>query len=137
MTRVIRFHTAKFDVSTERPNPINPIPGESLLLWLSDHAKPKAAMTLPAPEDWGWYSEVTWDGRGYMIGASASPDDGEDHEWILQVVKLRSLSEKLLGRERMTSEDPCANFFQGLLEEEPAFKGLSVDSQVQLSKADY
>jgi len=128
MTRVIRFRTAKLDVSTERPNPINPIPGESLLLWLSDHAKPKTAMTLPAPEDWGWYSEVTSDGRRYMVGASASPEEGGDHEWTLQVVKLRALSEKLLGRERMASEDACANFFQGLLEEEPAFHVLSVDS---------
>lgn len=28
-----RFPTRLFDISTERPNRINPIPGESLLLW--------------------------------------------------------------------------------------------------------
>jgi hypothetical protein len=128
MTRVIRFHTATRDLSSERLNPINPIPGESLLLWLSVRAKPKTAMTLPAPEDWGWYSEVRWEGRHYMIGASASPEDGGDHAWVLQVVKSRSFGEKLLGRQRMTAEDSCARFFQELLEKEPTFKGLSVDS---------
>jgi hypothetical protein len=36
MADVLRFTTALFDVSKERENPINPIPGESLLLWLKD-----------------------------------------------------------------------------------------------------
>ena len=39
MAHVIRFRTDKFDVSKERPNPINPIPGESLLLWLRERAR--------------------------------------------------------------------------------------------------
>jgi len=34
MAHVIRFRTAKFDVSKERTNPINPIPDESLPFWL-------------------------------------------------------------------------------------------------------
>ena len=58
MALVIRFRTAKFDVSKERPNPINPIPGESLLLWLRERARPDVVMSEPDAEDWGWYSSV-------------------------------------------------------------------------------
>jgi hypothetical protein len=123
---LIRFITAKFDVSVERRNPINPIPGESLLLWLADKASPKAAVSVPRAEDWGWYSLVEWSGRQYMLGSSASPE-GDEYEWVLQIDKHRSLVEKLLGRERMLIDDPCARFFQQLLEEEPSFKGVVVD----------
>ena len=126
MARVIRFTTDKFDVSKERPNPINPIPGESLLVWLREKALPQAQLTEPDAEDWGWYSLVDWKDRQYLVGASASDDDGE-LEWILQIDKQRSMKEKLLGREAMTADDECARFFQDLLEAEPAFKAVSVD----------
>ena len=63
MARVIRFTTDKFDVSKERPNPINPIPGESLLVWLQDRAQSRTQLTEPDAEDWGWYSYVDWNGR--------------------------------------------------------------------------
>ena len=47
----------------------------------------------------------------------------------MQVEKHRSFKEKLLGREKMVKEDQCAQFFQDLLEQEPSFKGLSVDPE--------
>lgn len=50
MTRVIRFNTSAFDVTKERPNPINPIPGKSLLLWLRDRARPDVEVSEPAFE---------------------------------------------------------------------------------------
>ena len=56
MARVLRFYTAAFDVTKERPNPVNPIPGESLLLWLIERAKDAVEISAPASEDWGWYS---------------------------------------------------------------------------------
>ena len=126
MARVIRFTTDKFDVSKERRNPINPIAGESLLVWLQEQAKPRAQLTDPDTEDWGWYSFVDWNGRQYLLGVSASDDEGE-REWVLQIEKQRSMKEKLLGRATMTADDECATFFQGLLEREPAFKAVSVD----------
>jgi hypothetical protein len=90
MARVIRFTTDEFDVSKECPNPINPIPGESLLVWLREQAEPRAQLTEPDAEDWGWYSFVDWDGRQYLLGASASDDEGE-REWVLQIDKQRSM----------------------------------------------
>ena len=127
MARVIRFNTSKFDVSQERPNPINPIAGESLLLWLREQAKPHALLSEPDTEDWGWYSVVDWKGREYMLGSCASDETDGEREWILQVVKQQSFKEKLLGREKMGSDDECAQFFQKILEQEPAFKAVSVD----------
>ena len=128
MARVIRFMTDKFDVAKERPNPINPIPGESLLVWLREQAQSRAPLSEPDAEDWGWYSFADWNGRQYLIGASASEEEGE-REWILQIDKQRSLKEKLLGREAMAADDECAAYFQSLLEAEPAFKSVSVDPE--------
>jgi hypothetical protein len=127
MARVVRFTTAKFDVSKERPNPINPIPGESILLWLRERARPDVVISEPEAEDWGWYCSVEWNGRGYMLGSSASEEDNGEWEWILQIEKHRSISEKLLGKEKMSENDECALYFQRLLESEEGFKGVSVD----------
>jgi hypothetical protein len=128
MARVIRFNTDKFDVSKERRNPINPIAGESLLWWLREQARPHLDVSEPESEDWGWYSFVDWKGRQYMLGSCASDESDGEREWILQVVKQQSFKEKLLGREKMGDRDECAQFFQDILEQEPAFKALSVDS---------
>lgn len=128
MARIIRFTTDKFDVSKERPNPINPIPGESLLNWLRKRAQSRVQLTEPDTEDWGWYSYVDWNGRQYLVGACASDDDGA-LEWIMQIDKQRSMKEKLLGREAMAADDECARYFQDLLESEPAFKEVSVDPE--------
>jgi hypothetical protein len=127
MDHVLRFQTDKFDVAKERDNPFNEIPGESLLLWLRDRVRPQCDISAPEPEDWGWYSEVNWQGRSYMLGASASEEEAGQREWILQIVKHRTLLEKVLGREKMTSSDACALFFRQVLEQEPAFRNLSVD----------
>ena len=62
-----------------------------------------------------------------MLGSSASAEGSGCHEWVLQVVKSRSMIEKLLGRERMAADDPCASFFQGLLKTEPSFIGVTTD----------
>jgi hypothetical protein len=129
MARVIRFTTSKFDVSQERANPINPIPGESLLLWLKSQAEPKAEVSEPEPEDWGWYAFAEWNGRQYMLGSSASEAEDGNREWVLQVEKQRSFRERMLGREKMGQSDECVSFFKGLLEREPAFEGVSLDPE--------
>ena len=118
-----------FDVAKERPNPINPIAGESLLLWLRQRASPDVEVSEPDAEDWGWYSSVVFDGRLYMLGASASDEDNGEREWILQIVKHRSLLEKLLGREKLGEVDECVSFFQRLLRSETSFRDVSVDAE--------
>jgi hypothetical protein len=62
-----------------------------------------------------------------MLGASASDEEDGQREWILQIVKHRTLKERLLGKEKMTARDECAVYLRQLLESEDAFTGVSVD----------
>jgi len=128
MARVLRFYTSAFDVAKERPNPINPIPGESLLLWLMEHAKGCVEVSAPDAEDGGWYSSAEWKGRKYLLGASASDEDEKgQREWVLQIDKHRSVTEKLMGRAAMRPDDECAHYFEELIKREPAFREVSAD----------
>jgi hypothetical protein len=125
---VIRFKTALFDVTKERPNTINPIFGESLLLWLGNKLEGRVTFPQPATEDWGWYVDVDWEGRFYMLGASASDEEvNGEREWILQIVKHRSLKERLLGKEKMTGSDGCLHALLEILKREPSFSDVTVD----------
>ena len=125
MHPVIHFQSRIFDIGAEPGNPINPIPGSSLLEWLR-HRIP--AMSDPAPEDWGWYSHLTLNGRSYLIGSCAHESADGNHEWVLQIDKRRSLKEKLLGQARMTATDPCFALVHGLVQQEPGFSAISVEN---------
>ena len=127
MAAVIRFTTNAFDVTRERKNPINPIYGESLLLWLRQQTMGRIPMARPEPEDWGWYSDLEWNGRAYMLGAVSMDGENGQREWVLQIVKHRTIKEKLLRRERMGPEDECAEFFRRILAAEPRFSDVSLD----------
>ena len=120
MSQAIHFKTTMFDVSKEKENPINPIYGISLLLWLREELKEKIEITEPAAEDWGWYSELEWQGNSYLIGASAFYEEGDDPttelEWVFQVDKSRSFKEKLFGKNKMTETDSCFVFFKEYFE---------------------
>ncbi len=130
MNQAIHFKTSMFDVSKEKENPINPIYGISLLEWLREELKGKLEITEPDAEDWGWYSELEFQGNSYLIGACAYFDEGDDPanelEWVIQVDKLRSLKEKLLGRNIMSVSDSCFVFFKEFFENHPGFKDVQV-----------
>ena len=131
MSFAISFKTSKFDVSKEDENPINPIVGQSLLLWLKQELKGELDIDEPDSEDWGWYSDINWNNRTYMLGASACYEEGDNPtselEWVFQVHKDRSFKEKLLGKEKMTKEDDCLLFFKSKLESEPSFNSIEFE----------
>ena len=120
----LRFRTAVLNVEPERPNPINPVAGESLLRWLALHWQGESPITEPVPEDWGWCAYTSWNGRRYMLGSSCCDSEEGEREWVLQVVKDRSLIELILGRERRQSSDACLLEIKRLLRSEPAFRDL-------------
>jgi hypothetical protein len=123
---VLRFRSAGFDVARETPNPTNPIFGESLLLWLRETLAPAHALSAPAPEDWGWYATLAWDGRVYLIGASTeAPEPDGLCEWALQVDKRRGAMERLTGRARMDADDPCLAHLHALLAATPGIRDLT------------
>lgn len=122
MNQALHFKTARFDVSKETHNPINPIYGHSLLDWLRAELREEVEISEPDAEDWGWYSELDFNGRHYLIGACAFFEDGdnptEELEWVFQVDKHRSFKEKLLGRNKMDVNDACFVFFKSFLEKQ-------------------
>lgn len=127
MTLVVRFFTAMFDVSLERPNPVQAVPGESLLLWLRERAPSDVDIAFPGPGAWGWQSSVNWRERGYIIGASANDEVNGEWEWVFQIHGEGSASELLLGQVKLSVGDECVEYFLHLLESEPTFEEVTVD----------
>lgn len=127
----ISFKTSMFDVSKENKNPVNPIYGESLLKWLKQELDSEFEITEPDAEDWGWYSYITWNNRQYMIGASTYFEEGDDPsselEWVFQIDKTRSLKEKLLGREKISTADDCVLFFISKFEAQPDMNSVAFE----------
>jgi len=107
----------------EIENPINPIYGLSLLEWLRIELRDQLVISEPDAEDWGWYSEVEFDGYIYLLGSSALSEEGDDPsseiEGIFQVEKHRSIKEKLVGKNKMDASDTCFVFFKEHFEKEP------------------
>ena len=116
----ITFTTSIFDVSKETENQANQIYGESFLLWLKEKAKDRIELLEPDYEDWGWYSNIKWNGRTYMLGASS--DEGST--WFFHITKQRTLKEKLLGREKIDESDGCWNYLLSLIKSESNFKDI-------------
>jgi hypothetical protein len=127
MHPILRFTTSSLNVAQEPPNPINPIHGESLLRWLAERWQGASPISEPGPEDWGWYAYVSWSGRRYMLGASCCEPDKGEREWVLQVVKQRTLVERVFGREKLLSSDACLSEIRRLLESEPAFRRVTLE----------
>lgn len=131
MNQTIHFKTSLFDVSTEKENPINPIYGISLLDWLRSELEEKIDITEPDAEDWGWYSTLDFEGNHYLIGACAFFEPGDDPaaelEWVFQVDKYRSFTDKMLGRNKMNTADNCFVFFKRFFEKHPAFNDIVID----------
>jgi len=127
MHYIITFNTSKFDVTKEDENPINPIYGQSLLVWLKNKVSTTVQLNEPDTEDWGWYSTIDWKGRSYLLGASAAESDSSDYEWVFQVDKQRTFKEKLLGKNKMTKDDDCLLFFKTIFDAEPEFKNVTIE----------
>ena len=117
MAHLFTFRTSRFDIRAEDPNPINPIPGQSVLLWLrAQLAGAQCAVTEPSAEDWGWYVDVELGGAHYLVGASADlPEPSREVEWMVQVEKHRSLRDKFLGQNKMAADDPLVALIERTL----------------------
>jgi len=132
MAHIVSFHSGKFDVSAETPNPINPIAGQSVLAWLrAELAKAHYTATEPDAEDWGWYIDVTGNDNSYLVGASADADGSTaDVEWVVQIHKHRSFRDKVFGRNKMAANDPVVALIERIVRAEPQIFEVSVDREV-------
>jgi hypothetical protein len=123
MAHLIEFRTSRFDPSKEPPNPINPIAGQSVLVWLRESVLPNA--TEPDFEDWGWYTEVESEGAWYMVGSicfeQREGSVGPERDWMLQIHRHRSFLDRVLGRNKLQVNDPLVAKVVGALRADPAF----------------
>ena len=128
MAHVISFRTHKFDISKEPRNPINPIAGQSVLAWLREElSKAHCGVSEPATEDWGWYIDVRSDSASYLVGASAEAQQPTpDVEWTVQVHKFRSLTDKLLGRNKMIAGDPMTALIERIVRADGSVREVEV-----------
>jgi hypothetical protein len=130
MAHVISFHSTRFDVATETPNPINPIFGESVLRWLREKLDASGYETNePAPEDWGWYVDVEGAGASYFVGASGdAAEDGSGRvDWTIQIDKHRSVKEKITGANTLATDDRLSALIERLVREDGGAAGVEVD----------
>lgn len=131
MQFTLSFKTAMFDVTKEDENPVNPIFGQSLLVWLKGIISDDLEMESPDAEDWGWYSYIHWKGRKYLLGSTAYFEEGDDPraeiEYVLQIHKIRSFKEKLFGHEKMSHEDECFTYIKYFFESESNINSLVVE----------
>ena len=128
MAQVISFTTSRFDVAAETPNPTNPIAGQSVLLWLkAELSRQNYRVTEPDTEDWGWYMDVQGDGGAYLVGASADAEtQSAPVEWTVQVHRHRSITDKLLGRNKMAMDDPLFALIERLVRADSRMQQISV-----------
>lgn len=121
MAHLFTFRTARFDIAAEDPNPINPIAGQGVLRWLGTQLTgANCKVTEPATEDWGWYMDVELAGAHYLVGASSDPEDTSGElEWMVQVERHRSLSDKAFGRNKMTPDDPLVSLIERIIRADP------------------
>ena len=130
MAHEITFRSEKFDVSAEDPNPINPIAGQSFLLWLRGRLHDGGYEAKePDSEDWGWYLKLSAFGSTYLVGAAGfSEEEGEDAsvEWHIQIHKLRSFLDRLTGRNKLASDDPLSRIIEDIVRAEPGFNEIEV-----------
>jgi len=128
VAHVITFRSARFDLSQERPNPINPIAGETVLRWLAQKLTARSCrVTRPEPEDWGWYIHVVADRGSYLVGASGEPEErGTTAEWTIQIERHRSLKDKLTGRNKLAADDPLSALIERVLRDEAGADNVDV-----------
>ena len=108
MTNLITFKSSKFDPKSEPKNPINPIAGHSVLVWLSKELITQYNIPDPDYEDWGWSSEVSANDSNYILGASADIEVDSPEiftEWTVQIHKKRNFLDTILGRNKLDKED--------------------------------
>ena len=86
--------------------------------------------TEPDTEDWGWYIDVTGNDGSYLVGASADADGSTpDVEWVIQVHRHRSLTDKLFGRNKMAVDDPLVTLIERIVRADPQISEVSVDRE--------
>jgi hypothetical protein len=123
----ILFETARFNCSEVKEHFINDCCfGEDLASWLRLRLNARDAQAgEPYQEDWGWEFAVKDSTGSYYVGVGGNsledPSDKNHAEWRLMISKRRSLSQKITGKNRMSTNEPIVDSIRKILEAEPDF----------------
>ena len=107
----ILFRTNRFNVSDPRPYFINECCfGDDAANWLRlELIEHKVEVQEPYQEDWGWEMFATCRGTSYFLGLGGLLDNSAPTpnygEWRVMISKVRSIKDKLTGRNKMTSDE--------------------------------
>ena len=129
MAYLITFDSNYFDLENEKPNPINPIHGHSLGLWLTKQLKEKSIDTTDVDaEDWGWYIDVSLDNNKYLVGFIAHPAESESEvpELMVQIHKQRSFKEVITFKGKMDSSDKLLNIISEIINNFDSAKNIDI-----------
>lgn len=101
-------------------------------MWLrGELEKAQYKTTEPDAEDWGWYIDAHGHDVSYMVGAGADAEAASvgDVEWTIQVHRHRTAKDKILGRNKMSADDPLAALIEQILRKDPEMTEISVDRE--------
>jgi hypothetical protein len=124
----ILFKTGRFNLSKVGEHFINPCCfGEDLSAWLRQKLIERRVETRePYQEDWGWELPAKSGDQSYYLcmsgnsdGSNANPDEGE---WGIIIEKKRSISQRIKGKEKITTDDDMVRLVKEILDGEPALR---------------
>ena len=120
----IVFETSRFAISLPQGQPGSSIPfGKDVIQWLIQRLQAHGVQALSTYEDGdGYEMEARHGSTIYWIAVRGSrvstPQSASDAIWRIVVRKQRSLLERALGKNRMTSTDPLLWMIESALHAE-------------------
>ena len=124
------FQTSAFaDTPASLADNVNGIAGASLAAWLGAELR-RAGLQVSETwaEDHGWAFGVEAGGAKYLCACSLEPADAAGPaEAHVQVTKVRSIGDRLFGRNRLADSDVVLAAVQGTLASSPDVLRLTVE----------
>ncbi len=119
------FETDSFaDTPEKLEENVNGIAGHSLADWLAGQLKARGIDASPVwAEDHGWDFSVAHDGAKYLVVCAIEAEEGALSAQV-QVSKLRSMMDKLRGRNAWSDQDGVAAGVRSALQSHAAVRNL-------------
>jgi len=124
------FDTERFNLSEVKPHFINDCCfGEDFSNWLSQQLEFENISTTESfQEDWGWAFYIKYNNQEYLIGVNGISNNITNKknvgQWRVMIDKKRSLIEKLLGKNKMASNEQIIIILYEILNKEKSFTDL-------------
>jgi hypothetical protein len=116
MSQQILFETSRF-IASEPNDPS----GQELLRWLSEELAAHGAVTNDIRrKSPGWELDATHGVAKYVVIASRQSGDS----WKIQVDKRRTMSDQLLGKNKLVPTDPFVWLVENALQNDSAIKNV-------------